>query len=77
MCYCELYEEYLREVEILADYVRYLRAVSKNAPLNQKEGIKRRISILYTMYREMKETTEYLGRRCEVNSNEKKIIIFR
>lgn len=77
MCYCELYEEYLREVEILADYVRYLRAVSKNAPLNQKEGIKRRISILYTMYREMKETTEYLGRRCEANSNEKKIIIFR
>ena len=77
MCYCELYEEYLREVEILADYVRYLRAVSKNAPLNQKEGIKRRISILYAMYREMKETTEYLGRRCEVKNNAKKISIFR
>lgn len=77
MYYCKLYEEYLREVEILADYVKYLKAMSKNAPLNQKEGIKRRISILYTMYRDMKETTEYLGKRCGVKNNAKKISIFR
>lgn len=75
MYYWELYKEYLREVDILSSYIKSLKEKSKNTPLNQKENLKRRISILYDMYRDMKETTEYLYKRCGAKTYEKKIYI--
>ena len=66
MYYLKMYEEYLKQLSILKDYIKSLRQESKFTPLENKEYLEYRISILYGMYLEMKHTTEYLGRKCEV-----------
>jgi len=66
MCYLKMHKEYLKELSILKSYIKSLRQEAKIISSEERDHIEYRISILYGMYLEMKHTTEYLGRKCEV-----------
>lgn len=63
MHYHNLYTEYLNQTDILKSYIKSLKSkIGSNA---EPESTKYRISILYSMYLDMKHTCEYLKIRCE------------
>ena len=66
MYYKKLYENYVNEMEVLKKYIKHLKSGFESS-----EDIKYRVSMLYTMYLDMKHTAEYLKRKCEVMKNEK------
>jgi len=47
-------------------YLKMHKEYAKIISSEERDHIEYRISILYGMYLEMKHTTEYLGRKCEV-----------
>ncbi len=68
MYYLKLYKEYIKQMDVLKSHIKLL----KNTPSEmwEHENIKWRVSVLYSMYLDMKHTAEYLKRKCEVMKNE-------
>ncbi len=71
MYYEILSQEYFKEAEILKKHIKMLKTqcVEINSP--NEDEINCRISILYSMYLDLRHTGKYLNRKCEVMKNGK------
>ncbi len=71
MCYQRLFEQYLKDAEIVKTHMQLLKKSIKDASEEKKENIKYRIDVLYTIYRDLICTAKYLERKCEVRKRGK------
>jgi len=71
MCYRRLWEQYLRDAEIVKTHIQFLKKSSLNLSEEKHENLKYRIDVLYTMYLDLIHTAEYLEWKCEVLKREK------
>ena len=69
MDYKELSEKYFLESNVLNNYIRNLKKLSKNSTDDLE--LHYRIQTLYTIYLELKHTGEYLYHKYEVIKNGK------
>ena len=70
MYYHNLYKQYIKDAADLKAHIKALKASACHCD-KDTELIKWRISMLYSMYLDLKHTAEYLKIRGEINKNEK------
>lgn len=70
MYYHNLYKQYIKDA---ADLKAYIKILKSSVCHHEKDAelIKWRISMLYSMYLDLKHTAEYLKIRGEITKNEK------
>lgn len=70
MYYHNLYKQYIKDA---ADLKAYIKTLKSSVCHHEKDAelIKWRISMLYSMYLDLKHTAEYLKIRGEITKNEK------
>ena len=70
MYYHNLYKQYIKEAADLKAYIKILKASACHWE-KDADQIKWRVSMLYSMYLDLKHTAEYLKMRSERKKNEK------
>ena len=70
MYYHNLFKQYIKEAADLKAYIKTLKASACHCE-KDAEQIKWRVSMLYSMYLDLKHTAEYLKMRSERKKNEK------
>lgn len=63
MNYIRLYQEYSRDSKNIQEHIKCLKGQALFFNDDERYMLKNRISILYTMYLELKHTEEYLKRK--------------